>query len=453
MSLAQVMATLRAAWLQIAMMVIVAVGVAAVVVADEPKQYTAKARVMLNLQNTDPSRYSVAKKGIAAGYIGTEMRLMADDAVTRQVVTNLGWPDNPQVIAAWQASTGGAGDVTTWAAHRIAANMGPRQLEDSSIIEINYSSSTREAAMEIVALIRTAYIDQSQRLRVEAARRASAWNRTEAANALKVVQAAEAARAAFVTANGIAVDSPEGGLEYQAQVQALRSSLATDGADAGANTRFNPSADRLAQRLDALDAQIAVLRLRGEANPATVLLQAQRAATAQELAREKAVAAGGAGVTGGTIGLVRAQRDADYLKARLAVIQSAPLYDRLAQLNRDVKLKTARYQAAIERVANFDSVAATPSGIRVVGDVIASPDPSFPVIPLIIGIAAGTSFALAVTFALIAELTRQQVRGVADLAATVAAPVLAVIADAPAARRWSRWRRLFTRATPVLAAG
>jgi succinoglycan biosynthesis transport protein ExoP len=453
MSLAQVIATLRAAWLRIAMMVIVAVGVAAVVVADEPKQYTAKARVMLNIQNTDPSRYSVAKKGIAGGYIGTEMRLMVDDAVTRQVVTALGWPDNPQVVAAWQASTGGAGDVTTWAAHRIGASIAPRQLEDSSIIEINYSSSTLDAAKEIVALIRTAYIDQSQRLRVEAARRASAWNRTEAANALKVVQTAEAARAAFVTANGIAVDSPEGGLEYQAQVYALRSSLATDDTSTGANTRFNASADRLAQRLDALDAQIAVQRLRGEANPATVMLQAQRAATAQELAREKAVAAGGAGVTGGTIGLVRAQRDAEYLKARLAVIQSAPLYDRLAQLNRDVKLKTARYQAATERVANFDSVAATPSGVRVIGDVIASPDPSYPIIPLIIGIAAGTSFALAVTFALIAELTRQQVRGVADLTATVAAPVLAVIADAPAGRRWSRWRRLFTRRAPVLAAG
>ena len=453
MSLAQVMATLRAAWLQIAMMVIVAAGLAAFLAEQEPKQYTAKARVMLNLQNTDPSRYSVAKKGIAAGYIGTEMRLMTDDAVTRQVVTALGWPDNPQVIAAWQSSTGGVGDVTTWAAHRIGANIGPRQLEDSSIIEINYSSSTYEAAKEIVAMIRGAYIDQSQRLRVEAARRASAWNRTEAANALKIVQAAEAERAAFVTANGIAVDSPEGGLEYQAQVYSLRATLATDDASTNARARINPSADRLAQRLDALDRQIAVLRLRGDQNPATVMLQAARTATMQDLAREKAVAAGGAGVTGGTIGLVRAQRDAEYLKARLSVIERAPLYDRLATLNRDVKLKTARYQAATERVANFDSVAGTPSGVRVVGDVIASPDPSYPIIPLIVGVAAGTSFALAITLALIAELTRQQVRGVDDLTATVPAPVLAVIADAPADRRWSRWRRLFTRAAPVLASG
>ncbi len=449
MSLVQVIATLRAAWLRIALMVIVAVSVAFILVSQEPKQYTAKARVMLNIQNTDPSRYSVAKKGIAGGYIGTEMRLMVDDAVTRQVVTTLGWPDNPQVIAAWQAATGGAGDVTTWAAHRIGVNIGPRQLEDSSIVEINYSSSTFEAAKEIVALIRTAYIDQSQRLRVEAARRASAWNRTEAANALKVVQAAEAARAAFVTANDIAVDSPEGGLEYQAQVYALRATLATDETNSGARARFNPSADRLAQRLDALDREIAVLRLRGDQNPTTVMLQAQRVATAQDLAREKAVAAGGAGVTGGTIGLVRAQRDADYLKARLSVIERAPVYDRLASMNRDVRLKTARYQAATERVANFDAVAGTPSGVRVIGDIIASPDPSYPIVPLVIGIAAGTSFALAVTFALIAELTRQQVRGVADLTANIAAPVLAVIADAPPSHRWSRWRRLFTRASPV----
>lgn len=447
MSGVQFLTTLRAAWLRIALMMIVAAGVAFAIASQEPSQYTAKARVMLNAQNTDPSRYSPAKRGIAAGYIGTEMRLMTDDAVTREVVTTLGWPDNPQVIAAWQAS-GSSGDVTSWAAHRIAINTATRQLEDSSIVEILFSSSSLDAAKQIVGLLRSAYINQSQKLRVEAARRASAWNRTEAARALGVLRAAEAQRAAFVTTNSIAIDTPAGGLDYQAHIEALRSATATTAMTAAAP--FNAAADRLANRLNEIDAGLAVVRLRGDRNPVTVMLEAQRAETAQQLARERAVTLGGPGSTAAMIGLVRAQRDADYLKTRLNLIDRAPLYDRLATMDRDIKLKTDRYNAAAGRVADFDAVAATPSGVQVIGDIIGYDEPSYPNIPLMVGIAAGSTFALGVALAILAELSRQQVRGVADLTLVVDAPVLAVIAGAPTgARWWSRVRRLLAPPRPT----
>lgn len=452
MSAVQLLMTLRAAWLRIALMVLVATGIAYFLADQEPRQYTAKARVMLNLQNTDPARYSAEKKGIAAGYIGTEMRLMIDNSVTREVVTNLGWPDNPQVIAAWQAETGGVGDVTTWAAHRIAAGIAPRQLEDSSIVEIYYTTSSLEAAKQIAGLLRAAYIDQSQRLRSEAAKRASAWNRTAANRALAVVKEAEAARAAFVTANQIPLDTPGGGLDYAAEVTALRTAVNPD-VVSEVNRRFSAVADQLARRIDTIDAQLAVLRQTGENNPMTVSLEAQRAATVEQLARERAVQQNTPGTPENTVELVRAQRDADYLKARLNMIARAPLYDRLATMNRDVRLKTERYNAAAERVAEFDAVAATPSGVQVIGDVIADPDPTYPNMLLIVGMAAGSSLALAVALAVLAELTRPQVRGIADLAATIPAPVLAVIGDGHAVVPWRSRLRWLSPRRRLLPAG
>jgi uncharacterized protein involved in exopolysaccharide biosynthesis len=434
MSLNQFWATVRAAWLKIVLMVVVATSITFALALQQPKQYTAKARVMLNIDNPEPTQFSALKRGMAAAYIGSEMRLVADAAVMRNVVAKLGWPDNPQVQTAWEAETGGVGDITAWAASRIAQAVSVDQLEDSSILEINYTADSREAAMAIVALIRTAYIEESQKLRADAARRAAAWNRTQSARALATLQAAEAARAAFVTTNAIAVDTPAGGLDYQAQLAALNNVSNHLAATVNAAEAINPTADRLSRKLNALDAEIAVLRLRGEANPVTVALEAERTTVAQELARENAVTPGG-DATEDQIGLVRAQRDNEYLASRLHLLDRSPLYDKLAMMDRDIALKTSRYNAASARVANFDAVAAAPSGMVVIGDVIASDDPSYPDIPLLTAVAAGASLALAVAFALLADLVKHQVRGVEDLR-VAGAPVLAVIVDDPPRPRW-----------------
>ncbi len=444
MSLAQFWATLRAARWSIVLMMLVASGVAWFLAADLPKQYTAKARVMLNIDSTDPTQYAALKRNTEQSYIATEMKLVVDDNVTRAVVTKLGWPDNPQVITAWQLATGGEGDVTTWAANQIAQSIAVQQLEDSSIIEIYYTSSSLEAAKQIVALIRAAFIEQNLKLRVDAARRAAAWNRTQVTRELTGLQRAEAARAAFMAANQIPLDTPQGGLDYAAQATAMQQSVgAIDAAKSAAEAPEDPVVTKLRRKLDGLDAQLAVVRLQGETNPATVALTAERANVAQQLAREQAVSRAGPSATDAQIGVVRAQRDADYLAARLRLIDRAPLYDRLATLDREVKFRTVRYTAAAARVADFDQIAAAPTGLAVIGDVIASDDPSYPNVPLMVAIAAGSSFALASALAVVRELVQRQVRGAEDLRFFAKVPVLAVIAaDVP---RRSRWRALLAR--------
>lgn len=438
MSLTQFWATIRAAWLKIALMVVVATSITFALAEQQPKQYTAKARVMLNIDNSDPNQYSALKRGMGAAYIGSEIKLVTDDAVMRNVVGKLGWANSPQVQTAWEAQTGGVGDVTTWAATQLAQSVQVGQLEDSAILEIYYTSTSLDAAKAIVGLIRAAFIEESQRLRADAARRAAAWNRTQSAKALATVQAAEAARAAFARDNGIALDTPAGGLDYQAHLATL--TLTTDALATGARAAavVDPTAATLTRKLNALDAEIAVLKLRGEAHPATVALEAARATIAQQLAHENAVTLSGPDATPGQIGLVREQRDRDYLAARLRLLDRAPLYDRLEAMDRDIALKTIRYNAAAARVANFDAVAAAPSGLNVIGDVIASDDPTYPNIPVMVGIAAGATLALAIALAVLAELGRRQVRSAEDLRFFVDAPVLAVIADDPPPRWASR---------------
>ena len=142
MSFAQLVATLRAAALRIALMVLVASGVAFAVASTLPKQYTAKARVLLDVDTSDPDQAALFGATRSPDYIGTQLRLVADEAVTHEVVAKLGWADNPQVDAAWREATGGVGDLTDWAAARVAQGIDPRQLEDSAIIEIYYTANS-----------------------------------------------------------------------------------------------------------------------------------------------------------------------------------------------------------------------------------------------------------------------------------------------------------------------
>ena len=392
---------------------------------------------MLDVGNEDPNQFSLLQKDTEAAYIGTEMRLMTDDGVLRQVVTKLGWPDDPAVMAAWQAATGGVGDITLWVGHRLAGNISARPFEGSSIVEIYYTAQSVDIAKAIVAEVRTAYIDNSLRLRAEAARKASAWNRTEAAQALSRLQRAEAERVAFLKANSIPIDSSDGNLEMRELTRArIDSGPSSYGAEGPVTTS---TMQYLERRIAAIDAQIAVTsQERGPNDPSTVMMNVIRDGLKAQLARETAFAQAGENATEAQIAANRAARANQYLAARLRVLDRAPLFDRLAAIDRELTLQTRLYEQAAARVQDFDNVAAAPTGLKVIGDVIADEDPVFPNIPLAVGLGAGLSLGLGIGLAMLGEMIRRMVRSSADLEFYSGVPVLAVIAASAPKRRRGR---------------
>ena len=443
MNFAQLFAILKASAWSIVMMVVVGAGVAWMLASSQSNQYVAKARVMLNIGNTDPTQMSAINSKSQDSYINTEMRLVADDAVAREVVEKLGWPNDPRVIAAWQASTGGTGDIETWLGRQLSANIFVHRLEDSSIVEIYYQAPSVDTAKQIVALVRTAYIDNSLRLRSTAARRASSWNATVAAKALTELRRVEAERNKFLTANQIPIDSSNGSLEMRELTMTQAGSMNSSGMVMPPS--FSPQVTRLRNGLAALDAEIAVRKLNGDNNPATLAAMVQRDQMAAQLARETSFAQAGAGATAAQAEANRQLRGSQYLAARMRVLDRAPLYDQLAQLDREVALKTSLYQAAIQRVTNFDTIAEAPSGMNIIGDIIADDDPVFPNVPLAVGLAAAASLGLGIAVALLGEMLRRMVRGAEDLRFYSQVPVLAVISHTRLPRHKRRWS--FRRAT------
>lgn len=442
MNFSQLLGIIRAAWTSILAMTVVAALVAYALSSSLPKAYTAKARVMLNVGNSDPTQFSEVGRYGAASYIGTQIRLVGNEAVMRDVVTRLGWPSDPAVINAWEASTGGQGDVTKWAAARLAGNVQARPFEDSAIVEIYYTAESVDAAKTIVGLIRTAYIANDLRLRVEAAQRASAWNRTVAAKALIKLHEAEAERIAFMRANQIEIDRSDESLEMKELSMLRLSSIPTTPTSLG--PVGSAAMSRLKSRLDSLDTQIAVFSEgRGPNDPVTLNLTALRDQVRDQLAAETAFARAGTAASDSQIVANRELRDREYLEARLRVVDRAPVYDKLAMLDREIALRTRLYTDAEQRVKEFDSIAAAPSGLIVMGDVIADDDMVFPNVPLSVGLAAALGLALGIGMALLGEMLRRMVRGPEDLHFYSGVPVMAVIAsNAPRKKLFGRLGRL-----------
>lgn len=440
MNLRQFFAILKASAWTIILMTVVGTGVAWVLASTIPRVYSAKARVMLNVGSTDPNHMSALDEDSQASYINTQMRLVTDIAVARDVVEKLGWPSDPQVVAVWQATTGGAGDVETWVAQALTSNIGVRRLENSAIIEIYYSAPSVDIAKQIAATIRTAFIDNSQRVRSTAARRASAWNVTVAARALVDLKNAEAKRVKFVAANNIPVDSSSGSLETL-ELEASRKGSIDVSTLTEAPAKSPANSFRVAQlrsELAEIDLEVELLKQRGSDNPDALAAVVQRNQVAAQLARETSLAQAGAAVMAAQAEASRRFRGNQYLSAKLRILDRAPVYDQLAQIDREISLKKALYQSAAERVANFDQIAAAPSGMSIIGDTIADDDPVYPNLPLTVGLAAGASFGLGIAIALLGETLRRMVRGAEDLQFYSRVPVLAVIAANPPLRR-RRW--------------
>ena len=248
-------------------------------------------------------------------------------------------------MAAWQAATGGTGDITLWVGHRLAGNISARPFEGISIVEIYYTAQSVDIAKAIVAEVRTAYVDNSLRLRAEAARKASAWNRTEAAQALSRFQRTEAERVAFLKANSIPIDSSNGNLEMRELTRARIDTGPTD--DSPKRPVTTSTMQFVERRIAAIDAQIAVTsQERGPNDPSTVMMNVIRDELKAQLARETAFVQAGENATEAQIAANRAQRANQYLAARLRVLDRAQLFDWLAAIDRELTLQTRLYEQA-----------------------------------------------------------------------------------------------------------
>ncbi len=417
-----------------------------------PERYPAKARVLLDVVKPDPVTGLMISAASSRGYFKTQMELIQDYRVAGDVVDRLGWAQNPSVIAAWQADTGGAGDFRRWGAQRIISATDVKIVEGSNILEITYEAPNPDIARTIANLLRESYIDASLRFRTDSAGRTAQWYREQAERAQVALVAAETAKSKFEQTNNIVI-VPGGGEAESTKLAGLQSALmsARSGETVSQSMQSLPASsgivDQLKLQLATLNDQVGMAAEKlGVEHPSYKALILRRNQLSAQLGKETSVARSNSAAQTGASRQTVAQLEADYNAQRAKVLGMKDKLDLLSQLQREVDLRRAQYEKAAGRTADLTLESnISESGLVVLGDAIGSINPSFPNWPQIFGLSFAFGLALGVVLALFTELMARRIRGSEDLRYASKAPVLAVIADAAPSPWRDRIRKLITR--------
>ncbi len=456
MSLIQLIRILVARRLLLALAVLLALTVGVGVGSLLPPRYPATARVLMDNFKPDPVTGTVLNASGIKMFIRTQLELIKDYRVAGEAVDRLGLTSNANLLATWQAETGGYGDFRRWLADRIVNNVQVTQIENSNIMEITYEAGVPEVARRTVNALRDAYIENSLKFRTDSAGRTAEWYREQATRALRALEAAEALKTKFEQENGIVMTA--NGEAETVKLASLQAALTEARSNAGIQTFEAVRQSTSSSVVDQLKVQLATLndlieqsseRL-GTQHPTYLAMLARRTQLERQLAREQAVArSAGAAQLGASRGGL-AQLESEYEAQRAKVFAMKEKLDKLGQLTGEVSLRRQQYEQAAKRTGELQLESnVADSGLVVLGDAIVSPDPTFPNWPLILALALGIGLAAGVLTALLVELLNRRVRGAEDLAFAARVPVLAVIAD----HQQPEWRRLLKRLLVRRSAG
>lgn len=410
--------------------------VAVVVASVLPPRYVASSRLMMDTLKPDPVTGQVMASGSARSYIQTQSQLIKDYRVAGQVVDELGWANNPQMLAEYYSKERGAGnDIRRWLAQQIIDGTDIKMIEGSNILDISYTANSPDNARVVADMIRKAYIDVSLATTRDSAGRSASWFDDQSNKALQQLRLAEAAKTSYEKENGIVMRGDNTDIE-SARLADLsgQSVTARSSAAMAAGTAPMMATSGMSSELAQVEQQLAqASQTLGPNHPTYQALLRKRAALSQAASQAAASAGGMAGAARASI----AELDRAYEAQKARVMSMRDKLDRLAQLQREVELRRDQYEKAAARAGDFRLQSdVVDTGLTILGSAVAPTKPDFPNVPLITFGAMAFGLALGTLLALLIEMLGRRVRSIDDLEDAIGAPVLAVIGEHKAEAKW-----------------
>lgn len=154
----------------LAAVILTAIAVALIV----PKKYVASATLMVDArdeQTMRPDRMSARER---SSYIQTQVDLLRSNRVATQVVRDLKLAQRPGVREAWEADTGGVGQIDDWIAAQLLEAI-TIDTSVSNVMVINAAAPNAKQAAEVANGFAKAYLETVLALRTEPSREAAEW--------------------------------------------------------------------------------------------------------------------------------------------------------------------------------------------------------------------------------------------------------------------------------------
>jgi chain length determinant protein EpsF len=178
-----------------------------------PKRYDATATILIDArdeQTMAPAHMSPRER---AGYIFTQMDLIASGKVAHRVVRELKLAQQPGVREDWERDTGGAGSIEEWVANNLLEKL-KVDSGASNILLVKYSAGDPKKAADIANAFAKAYLEVALELRTEPSREAAQWF-DEQLKALRAdVTGAQTKLAAYQKEKGIVAGDDRMDVEY-----------------------------------------------------------------------------------------------------------------------------------------------------------------------------------------------------------------------------------------------
>lgn len=297
MSVAQVVAMLRARWKPIVIIAVLSTLLGALAIKSLPKTFTATTTLIVNSDVKDPLAGRDFPVEMIANYVSTQIELLTSPIVLLPVVDRLQLTKDRAFTAGFSGSSAA---LREFVEKNLALSLSIERGTGGELIYISASSKSAARAAEIANAVADVYLEQDQRRLNDPANERAQRYTADLAELRKKATLAQDKVTEFRKQHGI-VDITAGAgdtdvqalenlhqrlLETQNQRRALEAKLT--GAQAPADDSAAGSVQTLRSQLEAQLAQLAKLQgTYGPQHPKIRELQEQIALTRQSLAEEK----------------------------------------------------------------------------------------------------------------------------------------------------------------------
>src|SRR6185436_20167424 len=215
-----------------------------------PKRYDATATILIDArdeQTLAPAHMSPRER---AGYVFTQMELIASGKVAQKVVRDLKLAQQPGVREDWEKDTGGVGSIEEWAAAQLLEKL-KVDSGASNILIIKYSSGDPKKAATVANAFAKAYLDTALALRTEPTREAAEWFEEQVKGLRAQVTQAQSKLSSYQKEKG--VYGPEDRIDIEfSRLAEISTALSTQkNATYDAQTRYKQAQDLMAQGVSA----------------------------------------------------------------------------------------------------------------------------------------------------------------------------------------------------------
>jgi succinoglycan biosynthesis transport protein ExoP len=460
MSLNSFLRILRARWLTIASIALVAIFIAAVITFQTPRSYTATTEMIVDGSGQDPISGQSLPSRMIAGYIATQADVIRSRIVAQKVIDQNDLINNPAVLREFRSLSNEQSPSNGWLLNYLHKRVAVTPRQNSTVMDISFNSRDPELSAQLADAFAVAFIQTNLELRTDPAKQVTGWYNQQLSLLRDTLVEKQNTLSSYREEHGILATTDRFDLET-AKLSELSSMLvAAQGlrldsqsrsqqiagsttSDLPAHVLENPQIQRLSTELAQAQARLTDAGARlGSNHP--LYRQANREVTALRGQLNQALKLIGGNLRS-TAELAKAREE--QLQVELAeqkeqVMKLSRIRNELNLLQQEVDTAQMAYDAALARSTQtrMESQSAL-TDVAILNTASVPSRPTHPKTALNLILAAAFGLLLGTAFALCREWMDRRVRGADELEARLGIPVLACIP--PEHRRWSK-RELVT---------